>query len=190
MRIIGGSARNIVLNVPPGLGVRPTAVRARKALFDSLGIRLPGSCVLDLFAGSGALALEAASRGARKAVLVESNSNHIRVMKTNIERVQKSGVVCEFDIIQAFAENVSAYLECILSPCILFADPPYARSAFLFTEIIGSSRLRERASGSLIVWEVPSEPGAAGAFLQHQLLSGAKIREFGGTSFLIGELSA
>ena len=64
MRIIAGIARNIELAAPPGIGVRPTAVRARKALFDSIGSRLAGSVVLDLCAGSGALALEAASRGA------------------------------------------------------------------------------------------------------------------------------
>ena len=64
MQIIAGKARSLELSAPPGIGVRPTAGRSRKALFDSIGGALAGSCVLDLFSGSGALALEAASRGA------------------------------------------------------------------------------------------------------------------------------
>ena len=119
MQIIGGCARNIVLTVPPGIGVRPTAGRARKALFDSLGGRLAGSCVLDLCAGSGALALEAASRGAVKAVLVESDPRHIRVIEENIERVRRTGVECEFDVIQASAGNVAAYIGRIPSPGVI-----------------------------------------------------------------------
>ncbi|MBR7105025.1 MAG: RsmD family RNA methyltransferase [Lentisphaeria bacterium] len=62
MRIIAGKARNLELNVPAGMGVRPTSGRGRKALLDSLG-DLEEAAVLDLFAGSGAFALECASRG-------------------------------------------------------------------------------------------------------------------------------
>lgn len=188
MQIIGGCARNIVLNVPPGIGVRPTAGRARKALFDSLGGRLAGSCVLDLCAGSGALALEAASRGAVKAVLVESDPRHIRVIEENIERVRRTGVECEFDVIQASAGNVAAYIGRLPFPGVIFADPPYAQSAALFGEILGSPRLRERAAGALVVWEIPDAPGSVGEFLKQPLLADRRIRKFGGTDFLLGEV--
>jgi 16S rRNA (guanine966-N2)-methyltransferase len=57
MKIIAGCARNAELLSPPDIGVRPTAVRSRKALFDSIGVRLNGAAVLDLFSGSGALGL-------------------------------------------------------------------------------------------------------------------------------------
>ena len=64
MRIVAGAARGRRLVVPPGDGVRPTAARVREALFSSLAPLLPGAAVLDAFAGSGALGLEARSRGA------------------------------------------------------------------------------------------------------------------------------
>ena len=71
MNIISGKARRILLTVPKGMAVRPTSVRARKALFDSLG-DFSGANVVDLFSGSGSLGLEAASRGAAKVVMVEN----------------------------------------------------------------------------------------------------------------------
>ena len=88
MQIIAGKARSLELSAPPGIGVRPTAGRSRKALFDSIGGALAGSCVLDLFSGSGALALEAASRGAAVLWMVESNSRHAAVIEENIRKIR------------------------------------------------------------------------------------------------------
>ena len=88
MQIIAGCARGMELETPPGLGVRPTAVRARKALFDSLG-EWRGRRVLDLFAGSGALGLEAASRGAALLVAVEQENLHFRVLTRNFDRFSR-----------------------------------------------------------------------------------------------------
>ncbi|MFA7231106.1 MAG: RsmD family RNA methyltransferase, partial [Victivallaceae bacterium] len=90
MQIIAGTARSIILTVPKGLAVRPTSVRARKALFDSLG-SLSGLKVVDFFAGSGALGLEAASRGASEVAFVENARLHCQVIEGNIAKVIKAG---------------------------------------------------------------------------------------------------
>ena len=87
MNIVAGKARGVELVVPEGIPVRPTATRVRKALFDSLG-DMTGMRVVDLCAGSGALALEALSRGAAAAVMVELNAEHIRYIEENIRRVR------------------------------------------------------------------------------------------------------
>ena len=188
MQIIAGAARNITLAVPPGIGVRPTAGRARKALFDSIGSRIAGSAILDWCAGSGALALEAASRGAASAALVESDPRHILVIEENIARVEKAGVNCEFRVIAASAENVSGYIGRIPSPDLVFADPPYPVSAALFEQILGHERFRVFASGALLVWEIPDTPGSAGTFLACPNLAKLQVRKFGGTDFLLGEI--
>ncbi len=188
MQIIGGLARNIVLNVPPGAGVRPTAGRVRKALFDSLGGRLAGACVFDLCAGSGALALEAASRGAEHVLMIEADSRHIRAIEENIERVRRAGADCIFEVKQAAVENTAAWLGRAPRPSVIFADPPYAISAELFGKLITDKRFCEHTAGAFVVWEIPDEPGSIGEFLRRPPLTGQQIRTFAGTSFLLGEV--
>ena len=72
MRVIAGSARRLLLKTPEGMDTRPTTDRIKETLFNMLQPRIPGCRFLDLFSGSGAIALEALSRGARAAVLVEN----------------------------------------------------------------------------------------------------------------------
>ena len=100
MNIIAGKARNLELLVPRGMEIRPTAGRARKALFDSLG-PLDGTCVIDLCSGSGAPALEAASRGAAAVVAVEKDPEHVKVIRANADRVLTTGVTCDERIVNA-----------------------------------------------------------------------------------------
>lgn len=83
MRIIGGEARGRRLKAPRGRSTRPTADRTREALFDILAPRVRGSRFLDLFAGAGAVGLEALSRGAERVVMVESNERAARVIEEN-----------------------------------------------------------------------------------------------------------
>ncbi len=188
MQIIGGAARNIILNVPAGVGVRPTAGRARKALFDSLGVLLAGGTVLDLFAGSGALALESASRGAAKCVLVESDPKHLRIIEENIEKVRRAGVTCDFEVIRADASQVGGYLRRIDGVTVIFADPPYPRSAEFFAAICSDPLFREKCGGAFLVWEIPDTPGSTGLFLAANILTDWKLRKFGGTDFLTGRV--
>ena len=132
MKIIAGCARNTELLSPPDLGVRPTAVRSRKALFDSIGGRMAGAAVLDLFSGSGALGLESASRGAAEILMVELSPKHISVIENNIRIVQKTGAMAAITLINADVLDLPRYSKRISHADFIFADPPYAVSGELF----------------------------------------------------------
>jgi 16S rRNA (guanine966-N2)-methyltransferase len=121
-RIIAGTARGRVLKVPAS-GVRPTGDRAREALFNSLGslLDLPGARVLDLYAGSGALGLEALSRGAAEAVLVESGPKVLPVLRANIAALGLPGAsVVAGSVPAVVGRPASAPFDLVV------ADPPYA----------------------------------------------------------------
>ncbi len=87
MRIIAGSARGRALKAPAGDSVRPTTDRVKEALFNILQFRLAGARVLDLFAGSGNLGLEALSRGAAKAVFVERDMKTLALLRENVQHL-------------------------------------------------------------------------------------------------------
>ncbi len=85
MRITGGQAARRILRAPKGLGVRPTPDLVKQAVFNSLGARVAGARVLELFAGTGALSLECLSRGAASAVCVEKSHRHAEIVRQNFE---------------------------------------------------------------------------------------------------------
>jgi 16S rRNA (guanine966-N2)-methyltransferase len=125
-RVIAGAARGRRLAVPAGGLTRPTSDRAREGLFGTLVALhgpLNGACILDLYAGSGAVGLEALSRGARRALFVEADARAARVIRDNIEAVRLGG-----------AELVTDRVERLLSRGpggpdrydLVVADPPYA----------------------------------------------------------------
>lgn len=182
MRIIAGTARRILLDVPPGDGVRPTADRAREALFAHLG-PLTGKRVLDLCAGAGGLGLEAASRGAAEVTLIERNPRHCAVLETNLERVERSGIAGRVTIQRGDATHFSLWPE---NPDLVLADPPYADSAELFRKIALDPRFPAAAK---LVWEIPDAPGAAGDFLKlRDRFAQFEVRRFGGTDFVLAEV--
>lgn len=121
MRVIAGCARGRRLDAPPGRGVRPTADRVREALFSSLSAAVPGARVLDLYAGSGALAIEALSRGAAWATLVERDRPAAGVAAANLVR---AGVADRGAVLRMDAE---VYLRAPRGGPfgIVFLDPPY-----------------------------------------------------------------
>jgi 16S rRNA (guanine966-N2)-methyltransferase len=125
MRIIAGLARGMPLTVPPGQTTRPTSDRVREAIFSSLGGRVVGATVLDLFAGSGALGLEAASRGARSVTLVERHRAALTALERNVaEFVRRGGtppVVVREDVFR-FLKRAGRY-------DLVLADPPYGELA-------------------------------------------------------------
>lgn len=90
MRVTGGTLRGRRIRVPPGTGVRPTSDRVREALFGRLG-DLKGARILDLFAGSGALGIEALSRGASEAVFVERSGAVAAVLRSNLDALGLTG---------------------------------------------------------------------------------------------------
>ncbi|MDD5599258.1 MAG: RsmD family RNA methyltransferase [Victivallaceae bacterium] len=182
MNIISGTAKSIELAVPPGLTVRPTSARARKALFDSLG-DFTGANVVDLFAGCGSLGLEAASRGAARVVMVEKSRTNCTAIEENTAKVRKAGVDSEIIVIPADVMN-GTYCTKAPQPDIIFADPPYPESIEYFEKLMADKRFVEWAQSSYLIWEIPSEPGAVGKFMDHpELIS--KIKRFGSTQFLV-----
>ncbi|UGS35830.1 16S rRNA (guanine(966)-N(2))-methyltransferase RsmD [Capillimicrobium parvum] len=126
MRIVAGQWRGRRIVAPPGRDTRPTSDRVREALFSILG-PLDGTAVLDLFAGSGALALEALSRGAARAVLVERAPAALKAIRANLEALGASAEVRARDV-RAFVRDASA----AGGPYdLVFLDPPYRDAAGL-----------------------------------------------------------
>jgi 16S rRNA (guanine966-N2)-methyltransferase len=120
MRVVAGAHRGRTLRAPPGTGTRPTADRVREALFSILGPVVDGARVLDLFAGSGALGIEALSRGAASATFVERDRRAAAAIRANLEGLDADARVVVRDAL--------AWLK---SPPpgaafgLVFADPPY-----------------------------------------------------------------
>jgi len=121
VRIIGGKWRNTKLPVPLAPGLRPSSDRVRETLFNWLMPRLGGARVLDLFAGSGALGLEAISRGAAQATLVERDAALARQLR---ESVAKLGAQGQVEVVQADALHWLAQRPSGLAD-IVFIDPPF-----------------------------------------------------------------
>jgi len=123
MRVIAGSARRIQLKTPEGLDTRPTTDRIKETLFNMLQYDLPGSVFLDLFGGSGAIGIEALSRGADKAVLAEQNPRAVACIKDNLK---KTGLEDRAQVISAEVLTALKQLE-NKDYCfdIVFMDPPY-----------------------------------------------------------------
>ncbi len=125
MRIVAGEFRGRRLHTPKGEGIRPTADRVREAMFSIIGSRLPDAMVLDLYAGTGALGLEAISRGAASAVFVDQNPAAIRLIRSNI---QLCGAEGRSRIIQASVQRAVRQLAGeALAFSLVFLDPPYGR---------------------------------------------------------------
>lgn len=124
MQITGGQARGIRLDVLPGDRTRPTTDRVRESIFGSLSSFVPGARVLDLYAGSGALGLEAASRGAASVTLVESHRATAELLKKNAEKLKPAGVECDLQVIP---RKVEAFLQGEGEPYdLMLIDPPYS----------------------------------------------------------------
>lgn len=126
MRIISGIAKGMTLAAPRG-DVRPTSDRVREAIFSSLGERVVGATVLDLFAGSGALGLEAASRGASAVTFVENARASLDTIERNLESFRRNrGASCRFKVFRADAFKLPLLAETF---SLIFADPPYGEAA-------------------------------------------------------------
>ena len=115
MRVIGGEFRSRPLQSLPGLDVRPTPDRLREALFNVLALRIEGAVFADLYAGTGAVGIEALSRGAARAIFVEQNRAAVAVIRRNLKSL---GIESRAEVRQGrAAEPVAAD--------IVFVDPPY-----------------------------------------------------------------
>jgi 16S rRNA (guanine966-N2)-methyltransferase len=129
VRIVAGSRKGHRLLGPPA-ATRPTGDRVREAAFNLIG-PVDGARVLDLFAGSGALGLEALSRGAASAVFVESDRDACKTIERNLEKLRLSGTVLCRDALQALAAETTAGRRYDL----VLADPPYEMFSQLQTAL-------------------------------------------------------
>ncbi len=118
MRVIGGEFRSRVLKTLPGLDVRPTPDRLREALFNVLSPRIGGTVFADLYAGTGAVGIEALSRGAKRAVFVEQSRAAVGVIRQNLKSL---GIETRADVRQGRAASVVGRV----AADIVFLDPPY-----------------------------------------------------------------
>ncbi len=124
IRIGGGELRSRVITFPDAEGLRPTPDRVRETLFNWLGQTLYGRSCLDLFAGSGVLGFEAASRGAERVVLVENNPAVFRALKENIAKLACANITARHQDGLKFALGDTRGLE-IQRFDVIFLDPPF-----------------------------------------------------------------
>jgi 16S rRNA (guanine966-N2)-methyltransferase len=152
MRIVAGVAKGMPLAAPRA-GVRPTADRVREAIFSSLGERVVGARVLDLYAGTGALGLEAASRGAVAVTFVESSRAALRSLDRNIAAFSRyPGARCEMRVVRAdVGEQLRKLARAGAVFSLVFADPPYGAAA---QRLLGEASVRKiLGPGGLLVLE-------------------------------------
>ena len=155
MRIIAGQLRSRRIATPAGLQTRPTSDRVREALFSILEARdvVHEASVLDAYAGSGALALEALSRGAKHATFVDKSRSAVRVLERNINDL---GVSDRTSLICGEVDRVLSRTEVPGAPfSLLFLDPPYTMD-FDHTHDLLKNTLADAtvlAQGAVVVWE-------------------------------------
>ena len=164
MRVIAGTAGGIRLLTPEGMQTRPTIERVKEAVFSSVHFRLPGMRVLDLFAGTGQMGIEALSRGAVWADLVDCRSDACALIRKNLERTGLAGraaVHC-MDYAQFLRQSREPY-------DLILLDPPYAEN-FLENALKTISEIDILANDGIIITERsadrPIEAGFPGLTLQ------------------------
>ncbi len=156
MRVIAGSAGGIRLAVPKR-GVRPTMDRVKAAIFSSLGDAVAGARVLDLFAGSGALGIEALSRGASSAMFVEEDRQSTEMIERNLAKAKLRGRVRQQDVFDFLRRGPDAE-----RVQIIFADPPYEKTKYgeSYTEKLLTNEVLPRlldSSGVFVLEKRPAE---------------------------------
>jgi 16S rRNA (guanine966-N2)-methyltransferase len=175
MRIVAGSAKGRRLAVPPH-GTRPTSDRAREAMFNTLRayLEVEGAHVLDLFAGTGAVGLEALSRGAASVTFVESERAAAEVIRRNIETVALAGATLH-------RRPVASYLAGAGGPepfDLVFADPPYAYGDDLFDALLATLGEPDRLALDAIVVVERSARGAEPSWPRN--IAPVARRQYGG----------
>lgn len=151
MHVIAGTARGIKLKTPRGNAVRPTSGRVKEALFNILGRRICGAVFWDLFAGSGAIGIEALSRGAAAAIFVEKEKAHLSYIENNLSRTRLTARarLIRRDVMLALPQLAREKEQADL----IFTDPPYQETTV--PELLeAAARHRLLRPGGLIVLEL------------------------------------
>lgn len=159
VRIVGGAWRSRLIAFPPRKDLRPTPDRVRETLFNWLGQDLTGSTCLDLFAGSGALGFEAASRGARRVTMVESDPVVYRALVANREALAAAAVEPrKADALEFLRSDESVY-------DVVFVDPPFKSGLWPRLAQLLPPRL---APGALVYYEGAAPPELPAGWKTHR----------------------
>ncbi|MCX6130983.1 MAG: 16S rRNA (guanine(966)-N(2))-methyltransferase RsmD [Proteobacteria bacterium] len=153
LRLSSGFCQGLVLETPAA-GTRPTAGRVRSAVWNSVQLRLAHAKILDVCAGSGAVGIEALSRGAAAAIFVEQDKQALTALKRNLDEVQrratKQGVAIELQVLgQAAAKALPLCQSASID--IIWLDPPFAQSCQILAELSQDLLRLIKAEGILIV---------------------------------------
>jgi 16S rRNA (guanine(966)-N(2))-methyltransferase RsmD len=151
MRVIGGVYRSRTLQAPPGPATRPSSDRLRETLFNVLAPRIEGARFLDLYAGSGAVGIEALSRGAVEAVFVERAAPALKALRANLARLEmKEGAQVAAGIVATFLrKEADAHFD------LVFLDPPYdaAGEYAAVLGLLGGTAAGLLADGAMVIAE-------------------------------------
>lgn len=170
MRVITGSARGTKLETLEGVEVRPTTDRVKEAIFSAIQFDIEGRRVLDLFAGSGQLGIEALSRGAEKAVFTDVNASAIEVVKRNVKKAgfEKQAVISKGDYSQ-FLQFTKETFD------IAFIDPPYGQGLVADAVLKTAAKMSDHG---IIVCEHSADvevPESAGEFTVYRQYKYGKL---------------
>lgn len=151
MRVITGSARGVRLQAPKGIDTRPTLDQVKEGIFSAIQFEVEGRRVLDLFAGSGQMGIEALSRGAKSAVFVDMRQNACAVVKANLEKTRLTQNA------QVLRSDYLSYLShCRETFDLIFLDPPYAE-IFLENALKSISEIDILSECGILICERPAE---------------------------------
>lgn len=147
MRVITGTARGRKLKEPVGMDIRPTTDSVKEAIFNTIQFDIEGRRVLDLFAGTGQLGIEALSRGAAKAVFVDRDREAVKIVKENLKACSLQAVVRQEDALSALRREEIFDL--------IFVDPPY--DAGLYGPVLETIKSVDKLTdGGIIICEARS----------------------------------
>jgi 16S rRNA (guanine966-N2)-methyltransferase len=155
MRVIAGTLRRRTLDAPAGMTTRPTSDRLRETIFNVLAPRIEGARFLDLYAGSGAVGIEAVSRGAQNVIMVERAAPALKIMRGNLEKLGlRSGVRVEAVSVTAFLKKLRPESTAFVFD-IVFLDPPYdAQDEYaLALGLLGGDASRLLAKDAVVIAE-------------------------------------
>ena len=183
MRVIAGTAKSIPLISRDGLETRPTSDRVKEAVFSIIQFEIEGRQVLDLFGGCGQLAIEALSRGAAGAVIVDQNKESISVIRQNLK---KTGLL---DRAETVCADYMEYLNRTKKQFdIIFLDPPY-REKFLENALKRISEIDILKSGGIIVCERLADTALPDAYTGFRRVKDYRYGKTGITVYRAGTLS-
>lgn len=189
MKLIAGSCRGMPLLCPKGQNTRPTAAKIREAVMSMLAADLDEARFLDLFAGSGAMGLEAVSRGAKACVFVESERAALQALQANLKEAQRrlsvQGLAVQpLQVLACEVSKAATRLKGRYQADIIWADPPYADAKSWLEPFLAGAALELAAPEALLLVELPTDVALS---FTAALQNWEKIKErpYGGTTILI-----